>query len=349
MTKLRKAAAFTDIHWGAKNNSDQHNQDCLNYIDWLCDQVKSSDVDHIIFMGDWYEVRSAINISTLTFSHEGARRLNQLNIPVFFLIGNHDLYYRHSRDIYSTITFSEFSNFTIIHEPTIINEIETNPLLCPYLFNHEYPSLVQYNNVKTWWGHFEFKGFIVTGYNITMQSGPDHTSFDGPTFIFSGHFHKRQYGGNVVYIGNTFPTNFSDADDAARGMMIYDHISEDITFLDWEDCPKYIKTTLSKLLDGDTDLPKYSRVQCIVDIPITFEECAIIRQTFTDQFELREFITEESKEIATAITDTEFDNIEQVNETSMSSVDELVIHMLNSINTEHIDNDLLVQIYKRLG
>ena len=41
MKKQCKGAYFTDIHWGKKANSIQHNEDCMNFIDWFCAQVKS--------------------------------------------------------------------------------------------------------------------------------------------------------------------------------------------------------------------------------------------------------------------------------------------------------------------
>ncbi len=345
--KLSKAAAMTDIHWGAKSNSEQHNQDCLNYIDWFCQEAINNEADHIIFLGDWFENRSAVNISTLHYSYLGAKKLNNLGIPVYFIIGNHDLYHRHTREIYSTIQFQEFSNFTIIDNPTIVPDIVGSPLLCPYLFPHEYPELTQFNSVDTWWGHFEFKGFIVTGYNILMQTGPDHTAFDGPTYIFSGHFHKRQRGGNVVYIGNTFPTNFSDADDNHRGMMIYNNTSKQIKFLDWEECPKYTKVSLSKLLDGNIPLPANARVKCLIDVPLNFEESASLKQQMMQLYSLREFTPEESREVADAMSNTDVEDIDTDN-VQISGIDDLVIQMLKSIDTDHIDNTLLIEQYQRL-
>ena len=345
--KLYKAAAMTDIHWGAKSNSEQHNQDCLNFIDWFCQEAINNNADHIIFLGDWFENRSAVNISTLHHSYLGAKKLNNLGIPVFFIIGNHDLYQRHTREIYSTIQFHEFSNFTIIDQPTIVPEIDTSPLLCPYLFPHEYPDLMQFNSIETWWGHFEFKGFIVTGYNITMQSGPEHTAFDGPKYIFSGHFHKRQRGGNVIYIGNTFPTNFSDTDDNNRGMMIYNHTTKQIKFLDWDECPKYTKVCISKLIEGKVVLPKEARVKCLIDIPMTFEDTAVLKQQMMTDYGLREFVPEETNELTTAMTSTDTDDIDTT-DIEITGIDDLVIQMLSSITTDHIDNDLLIEQYMRL-
>jgi DNA repair exonuclease SbcCD nuclease subunit len=347
MKKLSKAACFTDLHWGCKTNSEVHNQDCLNYINWFCNNVKQDpSIDHIFFLGDWFENRSAINISTLSYAYKGATLLNELNLPIYFITGNHDLYHKHSREIYSTIQYAQHRNFKLFNEPTIVDEIADGVLVSPFLFHEEYPTLLKYLNIPTWWGHFEFKGFQITGYNITMPSGPDPDDFVGPKHIVSGHFHKRQAAKNVVYMGNTFPTNFSDADDFNRGMMVYDHVTDQMVFHDWVDCPKYIKTTLSNILDNNVVLPPESRVKCVIDIPITFEESAHLRQTVMDKSHLREFTMEESAHITEALVNTQTTaNYEDI---KLASVDDLVIQMLSDINTDHIDNQLLVQIYQEI-
>ena len=35
---FKKAAVFTDIHFGLKSNSIQHNQDCSNFVDWFIEK-----------------------------------------------------------------------------------------------------------------------------------------------------------------------------------------------------------------------------------------------------------------------------------------------------------------------
>jgi hypothetical protein len=350
MTKkhLVKGAHFTDIHFGKKANSETHNQDCLNFISWFCDQVRADpDIDHIMFLGDWNENRSSLNISTLNYSYRGAKMLNDLNIPVYFVIGNHDLYHRHTREIHSVIPFAEFDNFILIDEPTVIDEIQNKVLMCPYLFHEEYSKLVQYLDIPFWAGHFEFKGFEVTGYGMIMPTGPDPVDFNGPRHIVSGHFHKRQANANVVYIGNTFPMDFGDAGDFERGCMIYDHTKDEMVFHNWEDCPKYIKTTLTDILDNTSILYPNSRVKCFVDVPISFEESAALRQSFTERFNLREFTFEESHELKAVLSDTEA-NINW-DDQKLAGVDELVEQMLMEITSDHIDSNKLIEIYHGLS
>lgn len=349
MKKLKKSAIFTDIHWGCKSNSDQHNQDNLRYIDWFSSHIKNDpDIDHIMFLGDWFECRSALNISTLTYADEGMRRLRELKLPIFFVVGNHDLYQRATREIHSPVIYKDLEGVNIIDTPTIIPNIGTGILMCPYMFHEEYPELARHLNLENWFGHFEFKGFEVTGGGLVMPVGPEPTDFSGPKHIFSGHFHKRQASQNIIYVGNVFPTNFGDAGDAARGMTKYDHKNDIVEFIDWPECPMYIKTELSKILDGKIILPNEARVKVLVDTPISFEESNFLKKHYTEKSKLRELVLEESPEITAAITDTEIKTVDMSKYDKLSTVDELVRQMLEDVESDHIDNQKLIQIYTSL-
>lgn len=353
MKKLTKTATFTDIHWGAKNNSEQHNSDCMAFIDWFCDTVRNDKlIDSIVFLGDWFENRAALNISTMNWSYHGAKKLNDLGLPIFFVIGNHDLYHRHTRDVISTINYHEFNNFQIIDHPTIVTSFHKDILMCPYLFSQEYVTLTQYLHLSTWWGHFEFKGFVVTGQTQVMHHGQAAEEFVGPKYIFSGHFHKRQSNGNVVYIGNALPSTFGDANDYHRGMMVYDHVGEKVTFIDWDDCPKYTKVLLSNLVNNFSAVKLYSqsRVRCVVDEHITYEDLTKLKHMCIEKYNLREFSMEETQDIQKSIEETDTEEIEELTdeEFTNATLDDLILIMLQKVSTDTIDTKILCEQYNRL-
>jgi DNA repair exonuclease SbcCD nuclease subunit len=344
---LSKAACFTDIHWGRKNNSELHNQDCTRFINWFCDKVREDeDIDHIIFMGDWFEQRSAINGLTLEYAYKGAKLVRDLGLPVYFIVGNHDLYYRTTRDVYST-NFFDSLGFNLINEPTIIKEIgRDGTLMCPFLFEHEYADLAQYMKVPVWFGHFEFKGFILTGDTKKMEHGPDPDNFKGPTRIFSGHFHKRQSSRNITYMGSTFPADFSDANDMKRGMMIYEHGLDDVWFFDWDECPSYIRTKLSDIVANPKKiLRKDAIVNCMVDMDITYEDSIKLREQLGRKYKLREINLQENPDQLGALEDTDIDEEELE---TLDTTDALVLNMLGKIKADAIDNKILIKVYKEL-
>lgn len=345
MSYLNKGAYLTDIHFGRKNNSDQHNQDCLDFISWFCNKVKSDpSISYVSFLGDWHESRPAIGASTLMHSYLGSKMLNDLGLPIFFVIGNHDLFNRNNRDIYSTIHFNEFSNFRIIDKPTVVDDMKGGMLFSPFLFHDEYTDLAQYLKLPVWAGHFEFKGFVITGSGVKMETGPDPRAYHGPKHIFSGHYHKRQSGGNVYYIGNTFPMDFSDANDTDRGMMVYDHTKGKPVFYNWDDGPRYTKIKITDILDGKVILNEKMRVSCIADIPLTYEETTVLKEKFTSTYGLREFTLLESGSSEEALTGTET----VVSGDDLSNIDQIFEQMIKEINTPEIEPEYLIELYREL-
>ena len=68
MTNLfKKAAVFTDIHFGLKSNSLQHNQDCEKFVDWFISQAKKEGCETCFFLGDYNHHRASINIHTMQY------------------------------------------------------------------------------------------------------------------------------------------------------------------------------------------------------------------------------------------------------------------------------------------
>ena len=345
MQNIKKLVMFTDIHWGCRNNSDQHNRDNLDYIDWLIEIVAREKPSHLAFLGDWFENRNQINVKTLKFSQEGARKINALGIPVLFIIGNHDLYHRSNRQIFSTDMFNDLDNFIVINEP---KKLSKNFYVAPYLFREEYSNQVaEINSSRFVLGHFEFRNFIVTGADRRMEHGPDPEDFSGPKFIFSGHFHKRQTFKNVIYIGNTFPTNFGDAGDSERGCAVFDVETEDVWFHNWEKAPLFFKTKLSRVLAGETEFPENSRVRCILDVDVGYSDVQALRDEMIKTLNLREFSVEED---IMARKEQLVEGLEMDGEIDLTSLDNTVRKLINEgVQPSHtIDPSMLVDLYEEL-
>ena len=342
MDKLKRAGLFTDIHFGRKNNSKVHNEDCKNYIAWFIQQCKEYEVDHIAFLGDWFEERTSIDSLTQRYAFDAAQDLNALGVPIFFIVGNHDLYYRDNRAVYASYIYNSLENFWLIDKPIICQDTLIPTLYSPFLFEPEYANLSKYFDIPIWMGHFEFKGFVLTGDTVVKESGPDPDKFTAPQFIFSGHFHKRQNSKNIHYIGNTFPMDFGDVNDNSRGMAIFDYVSESVQYIDWEDCPKYQKVKLSELKANPSLLQEGARVKCIADIDITYSQNSELKSKMLDVYDLREFSIEEVMTVT--VSDSELTEEELELETTTN----LVRLLLGKIESDKIENDKLIEIYDGL-
>lgn len=347
---LSKGAFFTDIHFGKKSNDETHNQDCLNFIEFFCKEVeKDSTIDYVAFLGDWHENRSSLNLSTMNYSYEGIKRLNRLGLPIFFIVGNHDLYHRNNRQIHSLPFFNELKNVIVIDEPVVVNQIKNGAVFSPFIFDSEYAGLKtmqEFLKIPVWLGHFEFSGFYITGTNVIMDSGPSTSGFEKVLRIFSGHFHKRQHLHNVTYIGNTFPMDFSDAGDNERGMAIYNHADNSLTFKNWVDCPKYQRVYLTELMTSKVDIWNGATVKCICDIVINHEESIAIKDHYMKEFNLRDFLLEEEESMTKTISETEVSFDWEENEAT--TIDDAVKQMIRQITNEKINIDLLIECYEKL-
>jgi DNA repair exonuclease SbcCD nuclease subunit len=338
---------FTDIHFGRRNNSELHNKDCFNFVTWVCSLVTADpSIDHVVFLGDWHELRNAVNGLTLDYSYRAARLLNDLGLPIFFIVGNHDLYFRNNRNVFTTTPFESLSNFRIIDKITVVEEMgEKGGVVSPFLFEPEFPQLLEYRDYPVLFGHFEFKGFVITGDTVTKDHGPDHTLFKSFARIFSGHYHKRQLQDNVAYIGSTFPMDFSDANDAARGVGIFDYKSNKLTFIDWEDCPTYVVCKISEVLENPKKfLKERCTVKCYVDVDLTHEESIELRANWIKKYKLRELTLDEGFKM-----DENLDGDDSLEgDLVFDSIDNIIETKLNTISVDKIDSKELVKIYKGL-
>jgi DNA repair exonuclease SbcCD nuclease subunit len=351
-----KGLYFTDIHFGRKDNSVIHNTDCLNFIEYIVGISKTrGDIDYIAFLGDWHQSRVSLHQTTLHYSSMGVECISQLNIPFYMVCGNHDMLYRDSREIISTRIYRYYPNVQIIDNITVVQDNKL--LLVPFLTHGEYEQLQHYVKYPVWAGHFEFDGFTITGYNITMKDGPSHHPYKQVTNILSGHFHKRQQTGNVTYIGNTFPMDYGDTGDNERGYAIYDHDTHQIEFGNWEHCPKYQKIKITEL-DNNTIFDCNSHVKCIIDTTLTYEDQVRIQEQFVDDHKVREFSFEDNGSTVNALkntdgsldgeTNTDILSAEEGDEVSSSTVDQQIVTMLSKVTADRIDSSMLVSIFQSI-
>lgn len=333
---FKKAACFTDIHFGLKNNSRQHNNDCENFVNWFIDEAKKFGAETCIFLGDWHHHRSSINISTLNYSISNLKRLSEAFEQTYFLVGNHDLFYRDKREISSVVFAQEIPKVKVIDEIIVKDDVA----LIPWLIGNEWKK-VKNIKAKYMFGHFELPNFKMNA----MVEMPDHGElnaghFDKVGHVFSGHFHKRQTKGNVTYIGNPFAHNYADAWDNDRGCMMLEW-DQPPKYMIWPAGPKYRTIPLSKLLESpDEFLEPETNVRVKIDIDITYEEANFIKENFQNTYNLREISLLPHKEVE--------DELEFQGEIKFQSVDEIVLDQLTNIESDTFDNSVLIEIYNRL-
>lgn len=334
---FKKAAVFTDIHFGLKSNSTLHNEDCLNFVKWATAKALEQGCETAFFLGDWHNNRASINILTLGYSLQALEHLNANFERVYFIPGNHDLYYRDKRDVQSVEWAKHLPNIQICNDWFSHGDVT----IAPWLVGDDHKRLAKLKG-KYMFGHFELPGYLMNA----MVAMPEHgdmsvNSLTGFEHVFTGHFHKRQTKRNVTYIGNCFPHNYADAGDDDRGMMILEW-GKQPEFHAWPDQPRYRVYKLSDVLNH-TEVMLQPGMHCRVniDIDISYEEATFIKETFIDTYSLREITLIPQKEVDLG------ENI-MLGNIQFESIDQIVTNQLTNINSEHYNQTLLLDIYRNL-
>jgi UDP-2,3-diacylglucosamine pyrophosphatase LpxH len=335
---FKRAAVCTDIHFGLKSNSQTHNEDCLNFIKWFTAKAKEEGCETAFFLGDWHNNRASINIVTLNYSLRALEHLNDNFDRVYFIPGNHDLYYRDKRDVQSVEWAKHLPNVIICNDWLHSGDV----IVAPWLVGEDYKRIPKLS-AKYMFGHFELPTF----YMNAMVQMPDHgdvrrEDFTGIEHVFTGHFHKRQTQKNITYIGNCFPHNYADNHDDERGMMILEWGAEP-EYHAWPNQPRYRVYQLSDVLQNtDALLHKDMHVRVNLDVDISYEEATFIKETFVNTYGLREITLIPQKSI------TEDINYDITGNIMFESVDTIVTNQLTNIQSDQYNKTLLLDIYRNL-
>jgi predicted phosphodiesterase len=336
MNLFKKAIFFTDIHFGLKSNSRTHNQDCLDFVDFVIKTGKEQNCETCVFLGDWHNNRASLQIGTLNYSVQAIDKLSAAFDQIIFIPGNHDEHYRDTREMNSVVWAKKYENVRLFDEITTVDDV----CITPWLVGDEHKQIKKVE-AKYMFGHFELPSF----YMNAMVQMPDVGDLRRDDLkcenVFTGHFHKRQTSKNITYIGNAFPHNYADVGDDDRGCMILDW-GKDPVYIPWPDAPKYRKFRLSEILE-DTDRLLLSNMYCRVeiDVDISYEEATFIKEQFIPQYNLRELSLIQR-------TDLE-EHAQSFNgEVNFESVDSIVTSHLTQLETAQYDRQLMLDIYRNL-
>ena len=335
---FKKAAVFTDIHYGMKGNSRVHNQDCEDFVDWFIETAQKNGCETGIFCGDWNHNRNSLNLTTMDSGLRSLEKLGTAFEQFFIFAGNHDLYYKDKRDVKSTEFAKHVPGITVINDILVKDDVA----FIPWLVGDEWKRIPKIKS-RYMFGHFELPSF----YMNAMVQMPDHGElksehFVNQDYVFSGHFHKRQIQGKIHYIGNAFPHNYADAWDDDRGMMILDRENSlEPQYINWSDCPKYRVIKLTQLIDEkDTLLKSKMYLRVNIDLPISYEEANYIRENFIQNYNCREITLIPQKQLEEMNTELDISQFE--------SVDTIVANEIMVLDSNNIDKKLLLDIYSEL-
>ena len=221
-----KVAIITDQHFGARNDSiaflDFYEK---FYSETFFPCLDTNNIDTVLILGDTFDRRKYINFYSLDRAKKMFfDKLEERNITVYMIAGNHDTYFKNTNEVNSPeLLLAEYSNIRLINKASdiIIHDIAICfvPWICPDNYQE---SLETMNNSKAdiCMGHFEIAGFAMYR-GMESHEGLSKELFNRFDLVFSGHYHHRSDDGHVYYLGNPYELTWQDYNDP-RGFHLFD-------------------------------------------------------------------------------------------------------------------------------
>lgn len=230
---------LNDTHIGKKGFCPVVSSYMLNYhVTKVLPFVLENKITKIIHLGDVFDNREKMDIDILRQWRRGwFDLLNEHNIQMDVICGNHDTYYKNTNSVSSVEEFLEaYKNITIYTEPTIVDSDEMSSLYLPWITpeNQErsFSKIKEASTlgIKYVFGHLEVIGFKMNS-GINSEHGMDRKTFKPFKRVMTGHFHSRSTQNNIFYLGSQYHMDWGDYGEV-RGFHTFDPANNELTLID---------------------------------------------------------------------------------------------------------------------
>ncbi len=160
--------------------------------------------------------------------------LRELNIPVYQIIGNHDVYFKNTNSInVPELSLMEYGYLRLISNEAVTHNIfDTNICFVPWINAENYKQCfdeIKKTKATICCGHFEIEGFSMYRGAVSTE-GISQSTFQKFDMTFSGHYHYKSDQNGIFYLGNPYPLTWQDYGDE-RGFHILDLDTRDLEFI----------------------------------------------------------------------------------------------------------------------
>lgn len=275
-----KIAILNDTHCGIRNSSDIFLDNAAKfYGETFFPYLKEHDIKQIVHLGDYYDNRKAINIKCLNHNRKHfLEPLRDLSIRMDIIPGNHDTYFKDTNTPNSLKELLGFfiNEVAIIEKPTVIEYQTLRLALLPWMTKDNWDESINFiKNCKAdiLGGHLELSGFEMMR-GIKNDHGMDASIFSRFESVFSGHYHTKNSGDNIHYLGSQMEFFWSDCNDK-KYFHILDTESRELTAV------QNPHTLFKKVVYNDTKYD-YNRIP---DFSGHFVKVVVVNKTKPQMFE----------------------------------------------------------------
>ena len=232
---MSRLPIITDLHFGSRADSQvlyEHQARFFEQVFWPAIDAEG-DVQDVICLGDVTDRRKFIRFDTLSVAKSlFFTPARDRGIRVHWLLGNHDLPYKHSLSLSSHEAFKEYDNVHVYRTATEQTFQDVPVLFMPWLCDENMQDSLQTLDGFTGsvvMGHFEFGGFDMYR-GVPSAHGLNPDLFRSFALVLSGHYHHKSSRSPIHYLGSPYDMIWSDADDP-RGFHWWTPQTHDLEFV----------------------------------------------------------------------------------------------------------------------
>ncbi len=210
-------------------------------------------IKDLVFLGDWFHHRSQVNVLVLQKTLELMYQNLSNDLRFYFLVGNHDQYDSNGQ-VHSLYPFKMLGRVADL--PCYIKIGDKLVGFIPYQVNRDQflqdvDRLLRGQKVDILCLHQGVKeAQLLNGIAMGDESFISINELPDYLPIISGHIHKPQVVGNLLYVGNPLQQSFGDAGDR-KGWYVLDDDGE-FEFIENNFSPRFYKL---EMRGGKIDIP----------------------------------------------------------------------------------------------
>ena len=138
---MSKALITSDWHIGVRGDSDTYHDIFLDWLhNFLIPTIEEEKVDYLFILADFFNNRNAINTKTINVAIDAMESIVDKfpKLKILLITGNHDIYYKNTRDISSLRMFDNIHpNFEIVKDIKRFTVDGKSLVMCPWIINSD--------------------------------------------------------------------------------------------------------------------------------------------------------------------------------------------------------------------
>jgi DNA repair exonuclease SbcCD nuclease subunit len=269
----------SDVHFGEHQNNPRFLDMQINwFVNELLPQLNERGIKVLCILGDLFHNKEHTNKLVIQRVYDMFKH-DFRNIRVVISLGNHDLYYRDSREVHSLHVFRDLSNVVVVEKIQSVNMGKATYAIVPWLIPSEKETdlaTIGAINPDVVLGHFEFSGFSFNRL-YPARHGDDAFQFaqsaSNVKKWYSGHYHTQSQreinGASFQYLGAPFQYTRIDAGEI-KGWWIHNTETLEDEFIPSKAITKFV--TVSYPFGGTSEELELIVRGNIVEIEVKTED-----------------------------------------------------------------------------